>query len=293
MRVARREVGTIRGQDVQADVIIVPDAALISVGVWSELLEYRARGGNVVVFPPRDEAVTTWSAPLDAEAVTVSFGSLVAWSINHLDYHWIGDRARDVSRLAGEVAVKRLWSLTGSGVGAASTLIRIETGEPILYQLEATGGAGALIVSTLPLDLEWSTLPARPVMPPLVHELMHGLCDAGLVPDVPEITALRDTSGTTDAVGWPVDGASLLNPNVAGCSTDAIEVRDRLEAITRGQPWTVGTAKDLVSTLTSTHAPGRLGQRILVLVLILSLVELYCARRWSYAGSAGRSGGSA
>jgi hypothetical protein len=290
MRVNRSEPTLFQAEKTQADVVLIPDAAAIDAKTWSEVLEYRAAKGDVVVFPPAEETAAPWPAPLGIEAAATTLPTPSAWSSDGRDYIWIGDRGTDVSRLAGDVSVERMWSLSGSATGDATVLIRLAGGEPILYRLDAGDSVGDLLISALPLDLDWSTLPARPIMPLLMHELVLALCEARLIRDVPELAALRDGPPQRRDPGWQTDNSSLLNPDAEACSTNPVDVHEQLKRTTLNQEWNVGTAEDIVSALESADAPGGLGRGVLIGVLMLSVLEMYCARRWSYAQTAGRAG---
>jgi hypothetical protein len=290
MHVNRSEPTLFQAEKTQVDVVLIPDAAAIDAKTWSEVLEYRAAKGDVVVFPPAEETAAPWPAPLGIEAAATTLPTPSAWSSDGRDYIWIGDRGTDVSRLAGDVSVERMWSLSGSATGDATVLIRLAGAEPILYRLDAGDSVGDLLISALPLDLDWSTLPARPIMPLLMHELVLALCEARLIRDVPELAALRDGPPQRRDPGWQTDHSSLLNPGAEACSTNPVDVHEQLKRTTPDQEWNVGTAEDIVSALESAAAPGALGRGVLIGVLMLSVLEMYCARRWSYAQTAGRAG---
>jgi hypothetical protein len=162
------------------------------------------RGALVLVFPPPDVQTHLWPDAMNAslgldvtiprEATTLAAPARLAVGRGAEDL--LAPIAAELPDLASPVTVTRVLGMRG-GAGALEPILALEDGTPILAGVapragDATGGGLVVLASVAP-DTRWTDLPARPLMLPLVQELIRqgvgrtggsGACSAGMSPGV-------------------------------------------------------------------------------------------------------------
>jgi len=181
------------------DAVIVVRPDLVEAAGWERLARYARGGGLVVATPPRDTAASAWS-----DLLLESFG--LGWSIDpspvelgeegaalaterpgidpSLDL--LGMIASELADLAGPVRVHRLLEVEIPPAAPGSPLLTLADGRPVLVvspppELGASGrtgdeaprqGAGLVVLLTTAIAFEWTDLPARPLIVPLLQEIV-------------------------------------------------------------------------------------------------------------------------
>jgi len=163
------------------DVVVVARPDLVPASGWSDLGAMIDRGGMVMAAPPADGGGLAWLDRL-AEIVpdrTWSFGAGVleiadgpGSRIDPSTPHraWLDMIAAEFEELAVPVSMARRLDV-GSGIAESEIVMRSLDGAPLVLASTAPGG-GSLALFAFALDLEWSDLPVRPLMVPLVQELL-------------------------------------------------------------------------------------------------------------------------
>lgn len=235
------------------DAALVPRPDLLSEGAWLALREFTDSGGLVLVTPPAEASVALWT-----DAMLGAFG--LDWLIARepIDY----ERARALSAeqprsatlsfiaaeldaLASSVRVFRALPLETTPEDAA-TLLSFDapsgTSPLLLITVPGSGGSsdsdddnrssrGLFALMTIAADLAWSDLPAKPLMVPLMQELLRqgvgaaaggGASFAGRVPDLPA-GAVGTSASPPARVGQARDAAIVL-----GGLYGAVDESDRL-----------------------------------------------------------------
>jgi hypothetical protein len=188
-----------------ADAVVLADPDLLDGPAWDAVRQASRRGALVLAFPPARAQTHLWG---DAFAGTFS----LEWAIDR--------NARDLSEglglspmsstasnllafLAGElvelakpVRVTRVLTLRASP-HTFETLLSLEDGTPFLVLAPATAERGPVVLCTAAMHLAWTDLPTRPLMVPLVQEI------------------IRQGVGRSGADRTAIAGQSLLLPQGA------------------------------------------------------------------------------
>lgn len=225
------------------DAAIVPRPDLLSEASWARLRQFMDGGGLVLVMPPAGATVHLWpdamTRGMNLTGVSIPREALVLDGSRRLvstpgsggnakaGESLLGVVAGELDELLRPVSVLRALPITvesgsaeGSGGGGlGGTLLSLDDGAGVLWAggvaSPASGGAitrGLLVYFGIAPELSWSDLPARPLMVPLLQEIVRqgvgrargsvaGV--AGSRPAVPprtvELREVREpgTSGTT------------------------------------------------------------------------------------------------
>ena len=159
-----------------ASIIVIGRPDLLEVDMGDHLARWADAGGILVVLPPDDEIARPWAGGL-----LTSLG--LDWSIGLEPQSFEPARrlARqqpasemtemlgpELSDLAASVSVDRHLSLAGFESG--DVVLVDDGGDPVV--IDAAIGNGRLILFTVAPVLGWTDLPVRPLMVPLVQELV-------------------------------------------------------------------------------------------------------------------------
>lgn len=171
------------------DAAFIPRPDLLDDAAWTRLRAFADAGGMVVVAPPAEATVHLWP---DAMARAFDLSLRIAREpVAHqtplrLSPEQPPSRALELIRaelpdLAAPVTITRTLEIEELGQGATVLLARADGG-PWLVAFEpraATGDAdtdararGLLVYLASAVSLEWTDLPARPLMVPLLQELV-------------------------------------------------------------------------------------------------------------------------
>lgn len=162
------------------DVVFVCRPDLVETEGWDRLSKHVDGGGVVLVFPPPDATIHTWT-----DGFTRAFN--VDWRIARealvhespvrlapeQPEHMLTTLLRpEMAELIRAVGVTRTLPLE-SGTGAAHVL-RLDDGSPWIIASRAQDrvGAGLLLYATSALNVSWTDLPVKPLMVALTHEIV-------------------------------------------------------------------------------------------------------------------------
>ena len=183
---ARLEGGTLAG----FDAVIVAEPGRVRGDGWGAIGAFRQRGGAVVLAASPVLGAQLWTEPAAAALgldwaiarepteVDPDHQTLAAPRADAEDLLWFV--RGELGELAETVSVQRL---LGVEAGAeAEVLLAAGDGSPVLV-VSGPGGAGSragtVALLTTAIDLEWTDLPARPLMVPLLQELVRGSVGRG------------------------------------------------------------------------------------------------------------------
>ena len=183
---ARTEEGAFAG----FDAVIVAEPGRVRPDGWGAIGELRRRGGAVLIAAsPRagaqlwtEQAMSSlgleWSFERDPVDVAAGGGTLRAPALDGDDLLWFV--RGELAGLVETVSVERLLSLQPGA--DATVLLTSADDRPVLLASApnaASPRAGQVIVLSVAVDLGWTDLPARPLMVPLVQELVRSSVGAG------------------------------------------------------------------------------------------------------------------
>lgn len=164
---------------------------------WARLAGFARAGGLLIVLPPGDQQVHAWT-----DAMVRSLG--LDWTVSREPRTWAPDAPRprlsaagpseptadllsavrgELTDLAAAVTVDRL--LVATAIGGSAVQLALEDGTPLVLSapvgaVAAGGGAapttggprGLVVFVTAALSTSWTDLPAKPLIIPLVQELV-------------------------------------------------------------------------------------------------------------------------
>jgi len=247
------------------DALLIPAPDRIDGAGWTRIGEFARSGGLVVVFAPSEEGVQLW-----ADGFLKAVGS--PWTIGRearaftpptdlADGTGTSDLltllSGEFAELARPVRVSRVVPVEAPP-GSTDVLLRLRDGSPLLLaappRAPDPSGMGApsrglIVLFTCACDLRWTDLPTKPLMVPLIQEIVrqgigaaHGVwsADAGGIPPVPAGTVELRNTDSSDTVAYvggtlaPVRKAGMwtardsrgaplglvaVNPDLSGCDT--------------------------------------------------------------------------
>ena len=160
------------------DAVVVATPEQLDADGWSRLRAFADAGGLIVVVPPGTVNVHLW-----ADAMTEAFG--LGWNISREAFEpdeplGVGDTSGhallsqlsgELVELAGPVSVSRVLRVEAPG---EAVVLALSDGSPLVLAA-GTGsgeGRGRVVLFACALDLGWTDLPAKPLIVPLVQEIV-------------------------------------------------------------------------------------------------------------------------
>ncbi|MEN0019251.1 MAG: BatA domain-containing protein [Planctomycetota bacterium] len=258
------------------DGLIITRPDQVSAAGWSRVAEMLSRGGLVIVFPPNGIAVHLWPDAMLAAAFDSEPPIEIASEAEDVESLTIGIEQpttgddllglirAELSELARPVTIARRLPITAAQGQPVKILLATSDGQPLLTAVRASTGTsrtgGLLITSSVALDVDWSNLPATPLVVPLLQELTRqgagvsaGVASiiAGNAPTLPpnaatlrrldetDAGAVLDATTTEpirDAAAYAIEdergrrtAAIAINPDTRGSDTTT-QPRDSVEA---------------------------------------------------------------
>ncbi|MSR69652.1 MAG: hypothetical protein EXS17_04825 [Phycisphaerales bacterium] len=172
-------IDTKRCQGLDAIVVIRPD--LIDTTGWSLLAQLIHNGKVLIVIPPAQPSTSGWS---DKLLQAINLGWTIAREPTTSDPALTitqtiasGDGVADLLRqlapelqdLTQPVTVNRWFEIT-IPAGRGESVLGLSSGSPLIAQGSPESARGSVIVLATPPDLNWTNLPAKPLMVPLFQE---------------------------------------------------------------------------------------------------------------------------
>lgn len=173
-----------------AVVIVRPD--LVAESAWARLKLFIEQGGLVVVCPPPGVSVHVWGDQMtrafgldwsiDREAKDVQAGKVTRGPTTAGAPGLLALVEGELNELISPVNVFKMLGMSPVPEGGERVLT-LEDGTPLIWAgaigatppagaAPAQSGRGLLVYCTLAMDLEWSDLPAKPLMVPLMQEIV-------------------------------------------------------------------------------------------------------------------------
>ncbi|GJQ30745.1 MAG: hypothetical protein HBSAPP03_26290 [Phycisphaerae bacterium] len=215
-----------------ADAIIIPNPDLLDAAAWDLVRGANIRGAMIVVFPPPLAQTHLWT-----DAFLAAMG--LDWSIERTprdvppgvglsplrqgNADVLAFVAPELGELVKPVAITRVLPISASP-GAMGVLLALNDGTPVIATSPPTGTPRGLIVCfSTAMHLAWTDLPTKPLMVPLLQELVRQ--------GVGQDASRRD--GVAGASLWvPATCTELLGARGAGATASTAHVVAPSGAIT-------------------------------------------------------------
>jgi hypothetical protein len=160
----------------RVDAVFVLAPGALSPDAWDRLARLHEQGVMLVITPDAQSESLAWFEQLRA----LSDGSFdgIEQVIEHEPPALIEDEIDEGSLLAGiagelpdlrgSVSISRSLRIPSN----ANPVAVLSDGSPLGVQIPLKNGAGLLVVLAVPIDLEWSNLPARPLFVAMMQEIL-------------------------------------------------------------------------------------------------------------------------
>jgi hypothetical protein len=226
------------------DAVVVGEPDRVQAQAWDALGAFSARGGAVMLCAAPDAGAQLWveraTASLglpwviDREPAALEEGRVHTATPGESDLLWY--LRGELADLAETVSVQRALGVRADD--AASVLLHTGGGQPLLLatapetQAGATGH-GVVVLLAVAIDLDWTDLPARPLMVPLIQELvrtavgsagtLHGVLAGARVPAPGGAVEIARIAPAAEASPIGIDPST-------GLSRDAVRAAGAYEA---------------------------------------------------------------
>lgn len=302
--------------------VLRPD--LLSGEGWSALARFVESGRSVVLAPPPDSAAHAWVDPaIDALGLEISIASE---RVEHEQARALrpgGEGSVELLRMLGSeieelISPVRVFASLPIELDPASggAMLMLDDGTPWVVRA-TTRGDGQVIVLGSAVSLEWSTLPATPLMVPLMQEVVREaggstvrqrVSEAGDQPAVRSGTSELDPIRSGDSLpsdgdgGWTVLddagvyrmvgargeelGYTVANPATRASDTQATTFEESAAWLrATGLRVDSETGDERASMTEATTAALGFSSVLFLIALLLAVAESYMARRFSVSGS--------
>jgi len=312
-----------------ADAVVLPRPDLLTAAGWTVLRDYVRRGGLLLVTPPGEANVHPWAndlvetldLPWRIGLETIEPDEPLRLADEQPESELLKLIAGDLSSISQPVDVARLVPVDVAQT-QARTILAFADGTPALIAGSPRGDDGngepsglVVYLATSP-QLDWTSLPAQPLMVPLLHELLKqgiGTVHAAQRLNVgdrralglgPVAVALIDPRGERISIdgqgrpGEPLNAAGLyevvdggdqavatlaVNVEPAAARTDPQDPDAVAEWLARTGDWRRYEPGAAAAALRTTDSGAPLASLLLMIVLGLIVVETALARWFSHA----------
>ncbi len=228
------------------DALIIPSPDRIDDSGWTRIGEFARGGGLVVVFAPAEEGVqlwadgflkavgANWTVAREARGYTPPTDLADAPGASDL----LALLSGEFAELAKPVRVSRVVPVEAAQ-GSGDVLLRLRDGTPFVLAMAPRGAEdaskgsasrGLVVLFAGACDLRWTDLPTKPLMVPLMQEIVRqgigaarGVWagDAGGVPSVPAGTVELRAVDTSDAISLTGGAPSAVRRAALWTARDA------------------------------------------------------------------------
>ncbi len=166
------------------DALALPRPDLIDNDAWDRISAFARAGGLVIAMPPNHTGAQLWtdrftsslglrlSIEREPRAYTAPMGLRPGDSGASPLLSMIGG---ELEFLAQPVRVRRLLPIAIDPQGGASAILSVEDGAPLVVASAPSGdegGRGLVVLFAVAFDPEWTDLPTKPLLVPLMQEIV-------------------------------------------------------------------------------------------------------------------------
>lgn len=205
-----------------AAIVLAPDE-LTDEG-WKRLGDFSRSGGLLLITPPAEATVHLWGEPMARE---LGLDWTIAREVQQLGpplglspqapgglaNPLVGMIAAEMPDLSKPVTVSRRLALTAP-TGSLEPVVTLADGSPLVACSSPASGQGLVVLMTAAIQLGWTDLPTKPLMLPLLHEIVRvGVGRSQPSFDQTAGHALRLPPGTVELV--PADDRASSSPGMS------------------------------------------------------------------------------
>lgn len=301
--------------------LLIPSPERIDGAGWNQISSAAQAGVFVLISPPKEPVAQTWADTLTASGWAFSVArevrlhepplKLAVTASGASSEGPLGLLGSELEELIKPVSVSRSVMLSGPS-DSFDSLLSMSDGSPFLAIARRTDGArGAIAILASAPDTDWTDLPAKPLMLPLIQELIRqgiGAAGTGLTAvagERPKLPAgaveLREVGGSRaysasdetpalhdagvfvarDGSGGSID-VSVINPAFEAGDTalnDAAKVSEWIDA--SGATVRASNGEHVQQATNSRDAGWSVP--LLAMALVLAAIEAFMARSFSHA----------
>lgn len=229
-----------RCQTLDAIILVRPD--IIDATGWSVLSQCVVRGKVLVVIPPAHSTSGAWSDGLlhaldlgwtiSREPTTSDPPLTIINESSENVATLLRQLAPELQDLTQPVTVNR-WFVVTTPASRGERVLALSNGSPLIAHGTPQGARGSVILFCAPPDLEWTNLPAKPLMVPLIQECVRQAIaqvdhHRGVGVGDDRVTTLSPASATLQLVmgdaGSAPEESRALNVSVGGSLSEPITI---------------------------------------------------------------------
>ncbi|MFO0961468.1 MAG: BatA domain-containing protein [Phycisphaerales bacterium] len=161
------------------DAVVVAQPQLLTPAQWETLTDFVRRGGTLALLPSAQERPQPWMGqlralfgiPWNCGLEAQELPAPVALAAEQPGARLFSAIAPELGQLAPGVEVTRLVRID-PGSDAAAVQLALADGSPVLLSWRPPEARGLVALFAVAPDLQWTTLPLKPLMVPLWQELV-------------------------------------------------------------------------------------------------------------------------
>ena len=316
------------------DAVIVARPDLLTEGGWTTVRDFADRGGFILFVPPSDMEAHPWldivseemDVRMDVSLGVVNPEETVDLALQQPGGSLLSNIDTEIDDLTSPVEVYRRLDVVPSS-GDGTVLIRCSDGSPFLLVWEPVRSRqGTVCLFTSAPSLEWTNLPIKPLMVPLMQEMVREGASSGrrskeiiagdratsstggirefsgpggrIVPSDRSGTSMEPLRDTGQWVARDAEGVALemlvVNPEIDAGDPTLVSVDEFRSRLGIDDPWSITDIGLMIETMSRRENGGLWTTILLGAVLILVILETILNRRFSRAHAVpeGRTPGS-
>ena len=305
------------------DAVIVNRPDLLQSSGWGALDQFSKSGGFMLFTPPQDSIVHDWidefkstfDSDLESNPEVITSPKPIGLSTIHGKTDILSMIDDELDDLSSPITVSRLIDIDSANSRAKTILVGNDDRPFLLVWSSNQERAGAIALLTASPSEQWTNLPVKPLMVPLMQELIRrgsslkseSLSVVSGFDDEIRLAAARElvsTNGRSITLaedgrplsplvqtgGWRVLNSSgrmissiAVNPDLEACDPTLVTAERAQRWFENLGPWKVSEFKDIQDRFSDDRNGSALSVILLILVLIIVFVETFLNRRFSNA----------
>ncbi len=240
-RLTGTPAGAVAPELAGAGAVVVSQPHLLDAGAWRAVASAASRGAFVMVVPPEAQPMHTWTDVMN-DALGLSWKvsreagvigttgdnaglGIAPGSTLPPDDDLLALVRPEMEELVKVVRVRRALTLEASAATSASSgsLLSLADGSPLVVASRGSKGRGLVVLWLAAPSLDWTDLPTKPLMVPLMQELVRqgagrSIGQRAVIAGGP----VRVDPGATELAGIGADSAAIVRVAADGTPLEAL-----------------------------------------------------------------------